>query len=156
MDDLKYIYHGRRYWTMEPTRNDRAGWNTDFVPCPVFKVTAKRIGILSPYLGVLWLNREAFDRDGKVYHSKPHEWFYRIRPTRDPEHPGPRYYEVMAELNGTSPALAMFGLSPNCSKADVKRAYKRLAPSKHPDTGGSHEAFIELNEAYEKAMVVAR
>jgi hypothetical protein len=139
---------------MEPKGNEQVGWNTDFVGCIVFKVTAKRIGILSPYLGILWLNREAFECDGKVYHSKPHEWFYKVKPDVDPEQPGRKYYNWMAKSNGTPEAFNTLGLKVGCTKTDIKRAYKKLARQRHPDFGGSHEAFIKLNEAYEAAMKI--
>lgn len=152
----EWIYHGSRYWTMEPKGDEQLGWNTDFVPCPVFKKTAKRIGILSPTLGILWLNREAFDREGKVYHSKPHEWFYKIKPDRDPEKRfRDEWRQVVSRILGTPEAFATLGLAAGCSKADIKRAYKRLAKSAHPDSGGNHESFIKLNEAYETAMSLA-
>lgn len=149
---METIWHAKRYWTSEPKGDEQLGWNTDFVACPVFKVTAKRVGVLSPYLGILWLNRDALEREDKVYHSKPHEWFFKIKPARDPEHPGPKYYEFMAQLNGKPQAFTALGLQAGCTRADVKRAYKRLATKAHPDTGGSHEAFIKLNQAYEDAL----
>lgn len=148
----EYVYHGRRYWIQEPKGSQLLGWNTDFVGCPVFKKTAKRIGILSPDLGVLWLNREVLERDGRVYHSKPHEYFYAIRPAVDPEAPTAEYFKWKARLNRTSPALAELGLAPGCSKDEIKRAYKRLAKKLHPDSGGSHEAFLKLDKAYRAAI----
>lgn len=148
----EYIYHGRRYWTLEPKGAQLLGWNTEFVGCPVFKKTAKRVGILSPDLGVLWLNREVLERDGKVYHSKPHEYFYAVKPAVDPEAPSAEYYKTMARLNGTSSALLELGLAAGSSQTDIKRAYKRLARKCHPDSGGSHEAFLRLDKAYKAAM----
>lgn len=150
----EYVYHGRRFWVMEPKGSQHLGWNTDFEPCPVFKRTTKRIGILSPTLGILWLNREAFERDGFVYHSKPHEYFYAVRPAVDPEKPREdRARRRMFEwIFGDSTALTTLGLEPGCSRADIARAYKRLAKTAHPDGGGSHEEFLKLNQAYQAAM----
>lgn len=39
-----------------------------------------------------------------------------------------------------------------CSAEAVKRAYRRLARSAHPDGGGSGEAFLALQTAYEQAL----
>lgn len=38
------------------------------------------------------------------------------------------------------------------SEDEIKRAYRELAKTKHPDHGGSSEAFGELTSAYEEAL----
>jgi hypothetical protein len=113
----------------------------------VFKKTPKRIGILSPTLGVLYLNREIFDRDGKVYHSKPCEYFYRTKPASDPEKP-----RKTTAPNKLQTACEVLGLSFPVSANEVKRAYKRLARKTHPDGGGRQEDFVRLNQAYQLVM----
>ncbi|CTQ40792.1 DnaJ homolog subfamily A member 2 [Babesia microti strain RI] len=40
-------------------------------------------------------------------------------------------------------------LSKDCTTADVKKAYKRLAIKHHPDKGGDPEKFKEVSRAYE-------
>ena len=45
------------------------------------------------------------------------------------------YYEIL-------------GLEKNCSKEDIKRAYRKLAIKNHPDKGGSEEIFKKISEAY--------
>ena len=40
------------------------------------------------------------------------------------------------------------GLSPGCSEADIKRAYRKRALQEHPDKGGDPEKFKKINEAY--------
>jgi len=41
------------------------------------------------------------------------------------------------------------GLERDASLGDIKKAYRRLAMTKHPDKGGDAEEFKALNEAYE-------
>jgi molecular chaperone DnaJ len=45
------------------------------------------------------------------------------------------YYEVL-------------GLDKNATQSDIKKAYRRLAKEKHPDSGGSEDEFKEIAEAY--------
>lgn len=40
--------------------------------------------------------------------------------------------------------------------AEVKQLYRALAPSRHPDTGGTHEAMAQLNAAMRAAEQVLR
>lgn len=49
----------------------------------------------------------------------------------------------------TSEARQILGVSATASEHDVKQAFRRLALVVHPDRGGSSEAFIQVNEAYE-------
>lgn len=48
-----------------------------------------------------------------------------------------------------SEAREILGVSAEASALEVKQAFRRLVLIAHPDRGGSSEAFIELNEAYE-------
>jgi hypothetical protein len=49
-------------------------------------------------------------------------------------------------------ALRALGLTTPCTPRDVRRAYRRLALERHPDRGGSHEAFLALQKDYEAAL----
>ncbi len=53
-------------------------------------------------------------------------------------------------------ALKIFQLNKKTFKAMSKKQltkhYRRLARKVHPDTGGSHEEFVELNNAYESLL----
>lgn len=50
----------------------------------------------------------------------------------------------------------VLGLNGDATADDVKRAYHEAALKSHPDTGGSHEAFLKLQEHYNAALRMAR
>jgi hypothetical protein len=47
-------------------------------------------------------------------------------------------------------ALAVLGLPVTADEATIKSTYRRLAMELHPDRGGSGEAFVRLQSAYER------
>lgn len=49
-------------------------------------------------------------------------------------------------------ALALLGLEPDATAAAIKRAYRRLAKTHHPDLGGDAEAFLRLDAAYRSLL----
>jgi hypothetical protein len=55
---------------------------------------------------------------------------------------------------------AIFGKSREAlkkmSRRDLWRLYRRRARDLHPDTGGDHERFVKLNDAYHKLLRVIR
>jgi molecular chaperone DnaJ len=44
---------------------------------------------------------------------------------------------------------SILGVNKNSDQATIKKAYRKLAKEKHPDSGGNEEEFKEINEAYE-------
>ena len=44
---------------------------------------------------------------------------------------------------------SVLGVNKNSDQATIKKAYRKLAKEKHPDSGGNEEEFKEINEAYE-------
>jgi hypothetical protein len=51
-------------------------------------------------------------------------------------------------VNSTD-ARKILGVGAEASEQEIKQAFRRLALVAHPDRGGSSEAFIQVNEAYE-------
>ena len=43
----------------------------------------------------------------------------------------------------------LLGVSRNASEKEIKTAFRKLAAKHHPDKGGNHKKFTELNEAYQ-------
>ncbi len=53
-----------------------------------------------------------------------------------------------------STALAVLGLEPSATKQQIKTTFRALAKGAHPDAFGAEttDAFVELREAYERAL----
>ncbi len=51
-------------------------------------------------------------------------------------------------MDGTT-AFRVLGVSPGASKQTIKKAFRRLAQSAHPDVSGNAEAFVRLKDAYD-------
>lgn len=61
-----------------------------------------------------------------------------------------------AEANGTGEKWwSVLGVSSAASTEDIKRAYRKQATTAHPDQGGSTEAWVRLQEAYEQGLAAA-
>jgi hypothetical protein len=64
-----------------------------------------------------------------------------------------RYYEengLTADNLYDPQLLALLGLPPYATLADIKKRFRELAKRHHPDYGGDSEKFIELMQVYEK------
>lgn len=77
------VYHGQRYWKQEDLGlNEVNGWNVEYVPYTVTQITAKRIEVTNwEEDGLYYLNRERMERDGCIYHTKVHGYFFAEKPT---------------------------------------------------------------------------
>ncbi len=57
-----------------------------------------------------------------------------------------------ASTDARQQALALLGLDAGATAAAIKRAYRRLAKTHHPDLGGDVEAFRRLDAAYRSLL----
>lgn len=55
-------------------------------------------------------------------------------------------------VGGVPRCFELLGLERGSSVEDARRAYRRLAFALHPDRGGSHDAFVVLQQAYRQAL----
>lgn len=58
------------------------------------------------------------------------------------------------KVKAPSSDLEILGLKDGYSKAELKKAYRRLAKELHPDLGGDSRRFNELNHAYNRLLEV--
>ncbi len=49
-------------------------------------------------------------------------------------------------------ALQRLDLPEDASLSDIRQRYRLLAKRSHPDAGGDHEQFIQINEAYKRVI----
>lgn len=61
-------------------------------------------------------------------------------------------YVAIPEKCGGKSWWDMLGVAPGATKDVIEAAFKRLAKSRHPDVGGSHDAWVEIRTAYDQAM----
>ncbi|KYF66851.1 J domain-containing protein [Sorangium cellulosum] len=82
----------------------------------------------------------------------------RARAERDAHEARRRIEDALRRLRGDpaadAAALAALGLAHGATAADVRRAYRQRALVAHPDRGGSHEGFLELTTARDRALAV--
>lgn len=170
MNEPEIVWRGVRWWVSSPKCGQHVGWNNWFIPYTVIKKTPKRVtlrGNLAEFKAFgdatgysvdkadIEISRAKFEKDAKVYHSRVHEWFYKEKPAVDPDAPGnDPFWRIGASLGYDG--LGELGLSRNATRRQIKQTYKRLARKAHPDGGGSHEAFLKLQKAYEAALSAAR
>jgi len=64
-----------------------------------------------------------------------------------------RFYNSITMPTGDlQAALKRLGLGSGPDEAEARRAYRRLAMKVHPDVGGSHDDFVQLQQDYETVL----
>lgn len=53
------------------------------------------------------------------------------------------------DVDGETHSYSVLGLKEGCTQEEVKKSYRRLARTHHPDKGGDEVKFREIQEAYE-------
>jgi len=61
------------------------------------------------------------------------------------------YAALPAPAAGARPWWEVLGVSARAGAAEIKDAYRAKAKQTHPDAGGTHEAFVEVQRAYSDA-----
>lgn len=56
----------------------------------------------------------------------------------------------------TPNSVRSLGLQMPCSESDVKKAYRKLAETMHPDRGGDRQEFLALQSHFEEAIDFVR
>lgn len=56
------------------------------------------------------------------------------------------------EQDNLNDAFSVLKLPPSASKTEVKKRYRELMHSHHPDKGGTHHQAIEIEQAYRRLM----
>ena len=96
------------------------------------------------------LDRQALERNGYAY----------IPATAHlPDQEEPVFFseERVHSMGDQLPAcLKILHLAWPCTVTEVQEAYRRLVKTTHPDGGGSHDQFLELQAAYEQALRLFR
>ena len=58
------------------------------------------------------------------------------------------------KISNIPECLKVLGLTREATASDVKRAYHEAALKAHPDTGGDHEDFLQLQKHYQSALLL--
>lgn len=106
-----------------------------------------------------WADRDAstFRLDRAMLEQKGYGFVPVTADVDDPLFFATPYQERVVQYGGRSPAcFGLLALSFPCTVAEVKAAYRELAKRAHPDRGGSHGEFLELQAAYEQALHLCR
>jgi hypothetical protein len=65
-----------------------------------------------------------------------------------------RFVRVMEYKHELPRCFEKLNLTWPCTVKDVKKAYRTLVKHAHPDGEGTHQAFLDLQEAYEQALIL--
>lgn len=95
------------------------------------------------------LDRQMLEREGYAFVPSTSD----LTDTEDPMFFNSEY--LKCKVPSTFQCLEILHLSWPCTQADIKRAYRSLVKSAHPDGGGNQDTFLALQAAYEQALQLA-
>jgi hypothetical protein len=104
-----------------------------------------------PHTETLKLRRDELEANGEIYWSHGRT-LVRCFYTDEKKNRMDELYKT----RNTPECLKALGLTIEATDTDVKRAYREAALKSHPDTGGTHEGFLKLQEHYQAALKVAQ
>src|SRR5258706_6606789 len=99
------------------------------------------------------LRRRELEEKGEIYWTRGRtlcECFYTEEGKKRFDQRREAYRPLVPEC------LKALGLTRDATVEDVKRAYRELALKHHPDTGGNHDAFLQLGEHYNAALRIVQ
>ena len=141
--------------TQEVRENEFLYTRSDPFPHRIVKKTRKKVFVergtwdraeelWQRYYGLecIALDRAALERDGRAWSSRWRDFYYAT--------PHERHADEAPEC------LRALGLPRTATEQEVRREYRRRVRQAHPDSGGSHEAFVVLHQAYEQALALTR
>ena len=106
-----------------------------------------------------WLDREqpTYRLDRQVLEGQGYAFIPATAELSDQEEPVFFISQDNSWRGNEVPAcLKVLHLSWPCTVTDVQEAYRTLVKGAHPDGGGSHDKFLELQAAYEQALRLCR
>jgi len=65
-------------------------------------------------------------------------------------------YLAIHDKTGAPSWWTRMGVTSSATREEIEQAYRTKSKKAHPDTGGSHHEFSDLQEAYEQAMAQFR
>lgn len=96
------------------------------------------------------LDRQEYERCGKVRrtsgHWTDHGTFYAT----------PEIYYAERDTTHVPACLTALGLTSSADVELIKKAFRLLSKTHHPDAGGDAEAFVQLRKFYEEALLFAK
>lgn len=143
---------------------DAAAQQWDSVPHRVVRRTTKYVYVeQNPYspgdLTGSWLDgeRPTYRLDRRALEQNGYAFISATAYLADKDEPLFFNYERRKWHGDQLPiCLKVLHLSWPCTTTEVHEAYRKLVRSAHPDGGGSHDRFLELQAAYEQALRICR
>ena len=139
-----------KQWSSVPHRIVRKTKKYIFVEQYPYSHESTRKSWLDGELPTYRLDRQALEQQGHAFIPAAAE-------LTDQEEPVFFISERYTWQGNQLPAcLQILHLSWPCTVVEVHEAYRRLVKSAHPDGGGNHDKFLEVQAAYEQALRLCR